>query len=476
MQVCILCARIPVSTHCLSAQDNKIPFPPPHSLREFEADADGAGRECCICLDDHDELLPTENDLAEGPAATSAVTASSAPGAGSGTASEKIADGYSVCPCGHIFGTSCLEEALRTALQCPFCRNPTRLQDVFSVQKRREKEQKSLEEVKQRMEQRAADGEKALAASNTARGTKIDAICEQLRDIKRQDPTAKAIVFCQFPTLQTKIAGEFRRRGFPYRTLEGSVETRNRELAAFQQLEGSSSSSPEVLLLNLETQASGAHCTRASHVLFVHPVLTLDLATALAHEEQAIGRVKRIGQQKKQIHVYRFCAEATVEAELWDERKSAQKAAARRGAGVPAVPSSSAAGATTLSTSSSRLAGAAAGGASSSSSSGAVVGGASSSMQSGGGSSSSGGAGSGTNGGGFYNGAGQNFRELTAQEVARLTPDQQFEYVLKLSKMQEEVASSRAQDEAGEAGCSSNAGRNLIGKGRGSSSGGGFGR
>lgn len=55
--------------------------------------------------------------------------------------------------------------------------------------------------------------------------------------------------------------------------------------------------------------------TCASHVVFLHPFFHEDQERASAWEAQAIGRVTRPGQLRR-VHVWRFLARSTVEAEL----------------------------------------------------------------------------------------------------------------------------------------------------------------
>jgi hypothetical protein len=46
-----------------------------------------------------------------------------------------------------------------------------------------------------------------------------------------------------------------------------------------------------------------------------------DLETAMAYTVQAIGRVKRLGQRRDEVHIWRFVAEGTVEAEISAEHE-----------------------------------------------------------------------------------------------------------------------------------------------------------
>ena len=68
-----------------------------------------------------------------------------------------------------------------------------------------------------------------------------------------------------------------------------------------------------MLLLSLSTASSGLNITAASHVIFVHPMNAQNLELATSFEQQAIGRIRRIGQKASTVHVWRFVTRGTVE-------------------------------------------------------------------------------------------------------------------------------------------------------------------
>merc|ERR1712187_297604 len=109
-------------------------------------------------------------------------------------------------------------------------------------------------------------------------------------------------------------------------TLEGSVWARRAALTNFQYDE----SSPKILILSLEESASGTNLTAANHVIIVHPMEAATREEAVAFEMQAVGRVRRPGQQRK-IYIWRFVTIGTIEQqitedhqrELWERQQSA---------------------------------------------------------------------------------------------------------------------------------------------------------
>lgn len=81
--------------------------------------------------------------------------------------------------------------------------------------------------------------------------------------------------------------------------------------------------------MSLQESASGTNLTAANHVIIVHPMEALTREEAVAFEMQAIGRVRRPGQERK-IHIWRFVTMNTIEQkitedhqrELWERQRT----------------------------------------------------------------------------------------------------------------------------------------------------------
>jgi len=143
-------------------------------------------------------------------------------------------------------------------------------------------------------------------------GSKLGNIVRTLQQIKASDPSAKCIVFCQWSCLLERIAAAFQDFGIKYAQLQGSVFARSRCIANFK----NDNSSIDVLLLSLEKNASGTNLTCANHVFLVHPMNAATREQSVAFELQAIGRVRRWGQERSEVHIWRFCTVGTVEEEI----------------------------------------------------------------------------------------------------------------------------------------------------------------
>merc|ERR1712224_320915 len=91
--------------------------------------------------------------------------------------------------------------------------------------------------------------------------------------------------------------------------------------------------------LSLENSASGTHLTAANHVVLVHPMAALTRAAEIVMEQQAIGRVRRIGQQKKVV-VWRLVADGTIEADIVARKVREPEVMSARQAQSPMLPRS----------------------------------------------------------------------------------------------------------------------------------------
>lgn len=238
-------------------------------LQVVSDDANAEDRTCCICLDEGCPL-----------------------------------DSLCILPCAHIFHTACIREIIAVQALCPKCRQPVQTRDMSSLQ---------LELHPPVAEPREPEPEVPLPPALRAHGSKLNAVALTLRRIREVDHTAKAIVFVQWANLEAKVAKALETHGVPLlRLLHSSKDSPGVVLKQFQEDAGS----PFVLLLSLEHAAAGSNLTAASHVLFIHPMNADSVDTAVAFEKQAIGRVRRIGQVRSEIHVYRFVTRDTVEEHI----------------------------------------------------------------------------------------------------------------------------------------------------------------
>jgi len=147
-------------------------------------------------------------------------------------------------------------------------------------------------------------------------GSKIEALVKHVQRLQREDSRCKIICFVQWEDLKRKISLALDEFGIQHLSLQGSVWARRAALMQFQYEE----QSPRMLLLSLEESASGTNLTSSNHVIIVHPMEAATREEAVAFEMQAVGRVRRPGQQRK-IHIWRFVTIGTIEQQITEEHQ-----------------------------------------------------------------------------------------------------------------------------------------------------------
>jgi hypothetical protein len=223
-----------------------------------------------------------------------------------------------ITPCSHVFCLACLKECVRRYQKCSLCNSKLTGKDVAPLALELAASQlprggsgasssSHQEEPQPKKTQRNEYGRFGKY------GTKLGAVVEKLHEIRREDTTAKVIVFTQFDDLKLKVAEALQEFGVPMAKLQGSPAQRDKVIREWQ---NDSTADQFVLLLSLEQSASGTNLTAGNHVVLVHPMLAATQEKAVSFEMQAIGRVRRHGQLKDTVHVWRFVTLDTVEEEI----------------------------------------------------------------------------------------------------------------------------------------------------------------
>lgn len=136
------------------------------------------------------------------------------------------------------------------------------------------------------------DASVADAESSVQMESKLHALLAELERLRSEDPSAKSLVFSSFTGSLTWLATRLKDRGFTHATITGSMSlnARAKALEAFQ-----SAPPTTIFLLSLRAGAVGLNLTAASQVFLLEPCFNP------AMEEQAIGRVHRMGQTRPTV-------------------------------------------------------------------------------------------------------------------------------------------------------------------------------
>jgi len=144
-------------------------------------------------------------------------------------------------------------------------------------------------------------------------GSKIGYIIGKLT-ILLSDKSARVIVFSQWSKLFEAIQSALAEYGIGFVLCKGNVHMRTNAIKNFN-----TKANCKVIMLSLESAASGANLQRASHVILLDPCAgTKEEADAI--EAQAIGRAHRQGQKKK-LTVIRVVMKDTIEERLLERKE-----------------------------------------------------------------------------------------------------------------------------------------------------------
>jgi len=142
--------------------------------------------------------------------------------------------------------------------------------------------------------------------SDFAFRSKLKTLIAELKRTREADSTAKSLVFSQFKSTLVWLQEELPKHGFQFRTLSGdmSMSKRARALNDFQ-----NDPPTTIFLLSMRAGAVGINLTQANRVYIMEPSFNPAL------EQQAIGRVHRLGQ-KRHVEVIRLLMKDSVESRL----------------------------------------------------------------------------------------------------------------------------------------------------------------
>ncbi|CAK7200827.1 DNA helicase rad5 [Sporothrix eucalyptigena] len=135
---------------------------------------------------------------------------------------------------------------------------------------------------------------------------KVVRLIQHLRDLRRERPTIKSVVFSQFTSFMSLIEPALKRSNMKFLRLDGTMaqKARTAVLEEFRQ-----SNKFTVLLLSLKAGGVGLNLTTAKRVYMMDPWWSFSV------EAQAIDRVHRMGQDEE-VKVYRFIVKGSVEEKM----------------------------------------------------------------------------------------------------------------------------------------------------------------
>ncbi|KAF7969408.1 hypothetical protein HWV62_27403 [Athelia sp. TMB] len=209
--------------------------------------------------------------------------------------------------CRHIFDRECIRQYLEAALEdspeCPVCHLPLTI---------------DLEGPALELEENTIARQGILGRLNIETwrsSTKIEALVEELSNLRLQDASTKSIVFSQFVNFLDLIAFRLQRAGFAVCRLEGTMspQARNATIQHFM-----NNVEVPVFLVSLKAGGVALNLTEASRVYL------MDSWWNPAVEYQAMDRIHRLGQHRP-VQAIKLVVEDSIESRIvqLQEKKSA---------------------------------------------------------------------------------------------------------------------------------------------------------
>ncbi|GJQ08747.1 hypothetical protein GpartN1_g538.t1 [Galdieria partita] len=219
---------------------------------------------------------------------------------------DMVDDGVMFCSCGHVTCKECVLAMLqqRNSIPCPLCRAPVTKNVIVPLPM---KQTSSLDVDKDH-----CAWQKSSKLVTLVKELKAIEHCRMGHgDYEGLTSVGKSVVFSQWTRCLDMIEAALQDNGLRYVRLDGKMSSKERSkvLSCFRLEQSDSANSANILLVSLKAGGVGLNLTAASQVFIVDPWWNP------AVEEQAIGRVHRIGQTRTVI-VKRLIIANTIEENL----------------------------------------------------------------------------------------------------------------------------------------------------------------
>ncbi|KAH7041398.1 SNF2 family N-terminal domain-containing protein [Microdochium trichocladiopsis] len=180
--------------------------------------------------------------------------------------------------------------------RCWNCREPLNSRDLFEVVRHDDDPDAGLATPKISLQR--------LGVNDSS--TKVVALMKHLRELRKQHPTIKSVVFSQFTSFMSLIEPALAKANMTFLRLDGSINQKARTAVLD---EFRTSKKFTILLISLRAGGVGLNLTQAKRVFMMDPWWSF------AVEAQAIDRVHRMGQDEE-VKVYRFITKDSVEERM----------------------------------------------------------------------------------------------------------------------------------------------------------------
>ncbi|EIW82150.1 hypothetical protein CONPUDRAFT_122767 [Coniophora puteana RWD-64-598 SS2] len=211
--------------------------------------------------------------------------------------------------CRHIFDRECIRQYLEAAAEispdCPVCHVPLTIDlEAPALELDAEVQTSTRQGILGRLD-----------LDKWRSSTKIEALVEELSNLRLQDHTTKSIVFSQFVNFLDLISFRLQKAGFKICRLEGTMSPQARD-ATIQHF--MNNTEVTVFLVSLKAGGVALNLTEASRIYL------MDSWWNPAVEFQAMDRIHRLGQHRP-VKAYKLVVEDSIESRIiqLQEKKSA---------------------------------------------------------------------------------------------------------------------------------------------------------
>ncbi|PIA95671.1 hypothetical protein CB0940_10123 [Cercospora beticola] len=161
----------------------------------------------------------------------------------------------------------------------------------------------------------------------SAYGAKLEAAIVLLKEI--QGKAEQAILFVQFEQQLQQVDTALKHCGIS-RIVVHSANDAGSQLKAFRDCANTKDKKTVIVLNAADETAAGSNLQNANHVIFLSPLLQRTQYKYDSTMAQAIGRVRRFGQERP-IHVYRIVALDTIDVDVLEHRENRADALVEQG-------------------------------------------------------------------------------------------------------------------------------------------------
>jgi SNF2 family DNA or RNA helicase len=197
--------------------------------------------------------------------------------------------------CCHLYCYSCINSVIKssktsnTSSICPICKKGIDVSKIFLISKNISKDVNKY-------------------------GTKISYIIDYIKNTSNR----YRIIFSQWNHLLKEVGKILEENNIKILYCKGSAYQKNHVLNLFNN--ENENNEYKILMLSSETTASGSNLSNAEEVIFLDPVYG-DIGHRKNVENQAIGRVRRLGNKFKEINVVKIIISDTIEETIYNSNK-----------------------------------------------------------------------------------------------------------------------------------------------------------